>query len=77
MSSAAARIAYVTLTAVARVMAYTRTDCTECGHWLALLPGRVLAEVRKVAGTDTRSGRGPVVRCSRCGATFEVIEHGG
>jgi hypothetical protein len=40
------------------------------------VPGRVTLDVRKVADNASRSGRGSVVSCKRCGTLAEVVVHG-
>ncbi|HLB55143.1 MAG TPA: hypothetical protein VJK71_08545 [Gemmatimonadales bacterium] len=67
------RVALCTVTVTA-VAVYTDARCPGCQRLIMAIPGLVTLEVRRVATTTDRSGRGRVVTCKRCGLC-EVIEH--
>ena len=74
--NATLQVAYVTLTATARVLTFTKIRCPSCGRWMMSVPGRVLSQVLQLDEMGDHTGRGRVVVCPRCSTLSEVIEHG-
>ncbi len=64
-------IALATLT-VMRSLVYTNIYCPQCDRKISEVPGSVMPQVRRLAGT-LGSGKGYVASCHRCHTLSEII----